>query len=69
MIEKEDYKNRIRQEHDDLKLKMDKLVLFIYGDKFEKLDLVRQELLVEQLKAMEKYLSILVKRMEVENII
>lgn len=69
MIEKEDYKDRIRKEYDDLKTKIDKLLSFIYGDKFEELDLVRQELLVKQLRAMEKYLSILAERMEVENII
>lgn len=69
MIEKEDYKDRIRKEHDDLKTKIDKLISFIYGDKFEELDLVRQELLVKQLRVMEEYLSILVERMEVENII
>ena len=68
MIEKEDYKDRMRKEHDDLKTKIDKLTSFIYGDKFEELDLVRQELLVKQLRAMEKYLSILAERMEFENI-
>ena len=69
MIEKEDYEDRMRKEHDDLKTKIDKLISFIYGDKFEELDLVRQELLVKQLRAMEEYLSILVERMEIENII
>ena len=68
ILQQEDYKDRMRNEYIDLKTKIDKLAAFIYSDKFCKLDITRRELLVKQFRAMEKYLSILVERMEVENI-
>jgi hypothetical protein len=68
ILQQEDYKDRMRKEYTDLNTKIDKLVKFIYGDKFGTLDITRRELLVKQLRAMEKYLSILAERMDVEHI-
>lgn len=65
----EDFKERLHQEYMDLGTKINRLTSFIYrNDKFNSLDIKRQELLVAQLKVMEKYLSILADRMDIEKI-
>lgn len=65
----EDFKERLHKEYIDLGAKINRLESFIYhNDKFESLDIKRQELLVAQLKVMKKYLSILADRMDIEEI-
>lgn len=53
---------RVVNEHDELKDKVDKLVVFIDGDFFKTLDKGEQERLLDQNIYMAKYLEILKER-------
>lgn len=54
-----DFKERLIKERDELKIKFDKLMLFMGSDEFYNIGLVQQTLLGAQYKYMEGYLNIL----------
>jgi hypothetical protein len=57
------HQQRVVDEHDDLKSKLDKLNAFTKGPTWLTIPYEERELLVRQSRAMESYLSILAKRM------
>ncbi len=57
-----DYVQRMRKERDELKIKADKLQVFIKSEKFEKLDKEYKALLNRQLGVMTEYLVVLGQR-------
>lgn len=61
----EDYQKRVVQEKQELDEKISKLGVFIYGNQeFHKLSNSQKDLLIDQLKIMEKYSNILRIRIE-----
>ena len=59
-----DFKTRLNDEVKDLQDKTSKLMIFISGEPFTKLESIQQTLLTLQLNAMTNYLHILIYRLE-----
>lgn len=59
---------RMLMERVELKEKIDRLDMFIDGDKFKELPIVKQDLLVSQYNAMLTYLGILEMRLKIEGV-
>lgn len=57
-----DFRQRLFDEYDELKRKIEKLKTFILGDQFESLPDYDRADLKEQLKHMEEYFSVLSRR-------
>ena len=64
IIKKETWKDRLKTEYDELKIKIDKLNNFGKTDKFKKLLYEKQRLLINQQGHMQNYLNILKERMK-----
>lgn len=58
-----DWKERLKTEHDELRVRYEKLQLFIEGDGYNELAKEDQDLLSFQWSAMQQYLKILRVRM------
>ena len=57
-----DYKIRMVNEASELKLKIEKLESFLWGEDFEKLNATHKTLLIEQLAHMKAYSNVLYMR-------
>ena len=64
---KNDAKERLIKERDELKERFSKLDKFIQSEEFQSLKLISRTLLIEQEKAMGTYLNILDCRIELED--
>ena len=62
-----DFKERLFEELEQLQDRIDKLDTFVMGSKFRELEIEQQDLLKEQLRAMNQYENILALRIELLN--
>lgn len=68
VVKHEDWKDRLREEYEELNVKCNKLSDFIVSENFENLDETNQKLLCEQWDIMMQYLAKLKCRMILNNI-